>query len=42
MCIRDRKKLLAYTGEIATIQSTGEIVEGVTAYETPALSLIHI
>lgn len=29
------KKLLAYTGEIATIAETGEIVEGVTAYEAP-------
>lgn len=29
------KKLLAYTGEVATIADTGEIVEGVTAYEAP-------
>lgn len=29
------KKLLAYTGEVATIAETGEIVEGVTAYEAP-------
>ena len=36
------KKLLAYTGEIATIQSTGEIVEGVTAYETPATFTVDI
>ena len=36
------KKLLAYTGEIATIQSTGEIVEGVTAYETPAAFTVDI
>lgn len=36
------KKLLAYTGEIATIQSTGEIVEGVTAYETPATFTVNI
>lgn len=36
------KKLLAYTGEIATIQSTGEIVEGVTAYETPATFAVDI
>ena len=32
----------AYTGEIATIQSTGEIVEGVTAYETPATFTVDI
>lgn len=36
------KKLLAYTGGIATIQSTGEIVEGVTAYETPATFTVDI
>ena len=28
--------------EIATIQSTGEIVEGVTAYETPATFTVDI
>lgn len=29
------KKLLTFTGEIATVAETGEIVEGVTAYEAP-------
>lgn len=29
------KKLLSYTGDIATLTETGEIVEGITAYETP-------
>ena len=36
------KKLLAYTGEIATIEGTGEIVEGVTAYETPDTFTVDI
>lgn len=31
----DLKKLLSYTGDIATLTETGEIVEGITAYETP-------
>ena len=31
----DLKKLLSYTGDIATLTETGEIVEGVTVYETP-------
>lgn len=36
------KKMLAYTGEIATIEGTGEIVEGVTAYETPDTFTVDI
>lgn len=36
------KKLLTYTGEIATIESTGEIVEGITAYEAPDTFTIDI
>ena len=33
----DLKKLLSYTGDIATLTETGEIVEGVTVYETPGI-----
>ena len=36
------KKLLAYTGDIATIESTGEIVEGVTAYAAPDTFTVDI
>ena len=36
------KKLLTYTGEIATIESTGEIVEGVTAYDAPDTFTVDI
>ena len=36
------KKLLTYTGEIAAIEGTGEIVEGVTAYEAPDTFTVDI
>ena len=38
----DLKKLLSYTGDIATLTETGEIVEGVTVYETPAIVTVDV
>ena len=38
----DLKKLLSYTGDIATLTETGEIVEGVTVYETPGIFTVDI
>ena len=36
------KKLLSYTGDIATLTETGEIVEGVTVYETPGIFTVDV
>ena len=38
----DLKKLLSYTGDIATLTETGEIVEGVTVYETPGIFTVDV
>lgn len=38
----DLKKLLSYTGDIATMTETGEIVEGVTVYETPGIFTVDV
>ena len=38
----DLKKLLSYTGGIATLTETGEIVEGVTVYETPGIFTVDV
>lgn len=41
-CWADLKKLLSYTGDIATLTETGEIVEGVTVYETPGIFTVDV
>ena len=38
----DLKKLLSYTGDIATLTEPGEIVEGVTVYETPGIFTVDV
>lgn len=38
----DLKKLLSYTGDIATLTETGEIVDGVTVYETPGIFTVDV
>ena len=38
----DLKKLLSYTGDIATLTETGEIVEGVTVYEAPGIFTVDV
>ena len=40
--LADLKKLLSYTGDIATLTETGEIVEGVTVYETPGIFTVDV
>ena len=38
----ERSEYDRYTGDIATLTETGEIVEGVTAYETPGIFTVDV